>query len=137
MTESSSTATVNPAEVQLVPSRIVAAWQAKDAEAFAAAFTEDGSMILPGGVYLTGRPAIREFMAEGFAGRYQGTRVTGTPMAYKPLADDVVLLLTEGGVLAEGESEVSAAESIRASWLLRRVDGRWLITAYQNTPTAA
>jgi uncharacterized protein (TIGR02246 family) len=133
----SSTATVDPAEVQLVPGRIVAAWQAHDAEAFAAAFTEDGSMILPGGVYLTGRPAIRDFMAEGFVGRYRGTRVTGTPLAYKPLADDVVLLLTEGGVLAEGESKVSAAEAIRASWLLRRVAGHWLITAYQNTPIAA
>ncbi|HEU5271874.1 MAG TPA: SgcJ/EcaC family oxidoreductase [Jatrophihabitans sp.] len=133
----SSTATVDPAEVQLVPGRIVAAWQAKDAEAFAAAFTEDGSMILPGGVYLTGRRAIRDFMAEAFGGPYRATQVTGTPLAYKPLAGDVVLLLTEGGVLADGESEVSAANAIRASWLLRRVDERWLITAYQNTPIAA
>ena len=132
----SSSATVDQTEVQLVPSRIVAAWQAKDAGAFAAAFTEDGSMILPGGVFLTGRQPIQDFMAEAFRGPYRNTQVTGTPLAYKPLADDVVLLLTEGGVLPDGEPEVPAGDAIRASWLLKRVDGRWLITAYQNTPIA-
>lgn len=132
----STTATVDPAEVQQVPGRIVAAWQAKDAAAFAATFTEDGSMILPGDVYLTGRQRIQDFMAEAFSGPYRNTQVTGTPLAMKPLAEDVVLVLTEGGVLADGESEVSASSAIRASWLLRRVDGQWLITAYQNTPIA-
>lgn len=124
-------------EVQQVPDRIVAAWQAKDADAFAATFTEDGSMILPGDIYLTGRQRIRNFMAEAFSGPYRGTQVTGTPLAYKRLADDVVLLLTQGGVLADGDSEVPADNAIRASWLLQRVGGRWLITAYQNTPIAA
>jgi uncharacterized protein (TIGR02246 family) len=128
----STTVTVD--EIQVVPSRIVAAWAAKDAEAFAAAFTEDGSMILPGGIYLTGRQPIRDYMAQAFAGPYQGTQVTGNPMGYKPLADDVVLLLTEGGVLPEGATEVPADNAIRASWLLKRVDGEWLLTAYQNTP---
>jgi uncharacterized protein (TIGR02246 family) len=123
-------------EIEQVPGRIVAAWQANDADAFAATFTEDGSMILPGDVYLTGRERIRAYMAEAFGGPYRGTQVTGTPLALKPLADDVVLLLTQGGVLADGASEVSAANAIRASWLLRRVDGQWLITAYQNTPIA-
>jgi uncharacterized protein (TIGR02246 family) len=129
-----ATTTTDQTDFQLVPSRIVAAWAAKDAEAFAATFTEDGSMILPGGVFLTGRQPIQDFMAEAFAGPYQGTQVTGTPLAVKPLADDVVLILTEGGVLPEDASEVPAASAIRASWLLKRVDGRWLITAYQNTP---
>ncbi|MFL6163719.1 MAG: SgcJ/EcaC family oxidoreductase [Jatrophihabitantaceae bacterium] len=133
----SNAATADQTEVEEVPGRIVAAWHAKDADAFAATFTEDGSMILPGDVYLTGRQRIRDFMAEAFSGPYRGTQVTGTPLAVKPLADDVVLVLTQGGVLADGESEVPAANAIRASWLLRRVDGRWLITAYQNTPIAA
>jgi uncharacterized protein (TIGR02246 family) len=133
----SSAATADQIAIQQVPGRIVAAWQAKDADAFAATFTEDGSMILPGDVYLSGRQPIRDYMAAAFSGPYRGTQVTGTPFAVKPLAEDVVLVLTQGGVLAEGESEVTPASAIRASWLLRRVDGNWLITAYQNTPIAA
>jgi uncharacterized protein (TIGR02246 family) len=119
--------------IQAVPGRIVAAWAQHDAAAFARVFAEDGSMILPG-VYLTGREAIRDFMDQAFAGAYRGTRVTGTPIAVKPLAQEVVLLLTQGGVLSEGETEVSGAGAIRASWLLRKDGGEWLLAAYQNTP---
>jgi uncharacterized protein (TIGR02246 family) len=121
------------AAIQAVPGRIVAAWAQHDAAAFARVFAEDGSMILPG-VYLTGRKAIQDFMDQAFAGPYRGTRVTGTPIAVKPLAKNVVLVLTQGGVVAAGEEEVSSASTIRASWLLRKQGGEWLLTAYQNTP---
>ncbi|TDB81617.1 MULTISPECIES: SgcJ/EcaC family oxidoreductase [unclassified Micromonospora] len=121
------------AAVRDVPQRIIAAWAAHDADAFAATFTEDGSMILPG-LARHGRDEIRGFMAQAFAGPYQGTRVTGTPVAMKVLADDVVLVLTEGGVLAPGQTELAAERAVRASWLLVRREGQWLLTAYQNSP---
>ncbi|HUZ25816.1 MAG TPA: SgcJ/EcaC family oxidoreductase [Streptosporangiaceae bacterium] len=122
--------------VQNVPGRIVAAWAKNDAEAFAAVFTEDGTLILPGDVFLKSREEIRSFMAEAFAGPYKGTNVTGKPLAVKPLADGVALVITQGGVLAAGQAEVSAEQAIRASWLLARQGSEWLITAYQNTPIA-
>ncbi|HZN18992.1 MAG TPA: SgcJ/EcaC family oxidoreductase [Micromonosporaceae bacterium] len=113
--------------------RIVTAWADHDAEAFAAAFTEDATMILPG-QYRKGRDQIRDFMAAGFAGPYRGTQVTGEPLDFRYLAEDVALLLTVGGVLAPGQREVSAGQAIRASWLLAERDGRWLLAAYQNSP---
>jgi len=121
-------------EVQQVPGRIVAAWAKNDAEAFARVFAEDGSLVLPGGVFLKNREEIRSHMAELYAGPYKGTNVTGKPQMIKPLSDTVVLLITQGGVLAPGDTEVSQDESIRASWLLVKQNGQWLITAYQNTP---
>lgn len=125
--------TEDQAAVQDVPQRIMAAWAAHDADAFAATFAEDGSMILPG-VLRQGRNEIRDFMVEAFGGPYRGTRVTGTPTALKPLSEDTVLVLTEGGVLAPGETEPAAERAVRASWLLVRRDGQWLLTAYQNSP---
>ena len=122
-----------PTEALDIMRRIVTAWADHDAEAFAAVFTEDATMILPG-QYRKGRDQIRDFMAAGFAGPYRGTQVTGEPLDFRYLAEDVALLLTVGGVLAPGQREVSAGQAIRASWLLAERDGRWLLAAYQNSP---
>jgi uncharacterized protein (TIGR02246 family) len=119
--------------VREVPGRIMDAWAAHDADAFAATFTADATMILPG-VYQQGRDAIRGFMAQGFSGPYRGTRVTGTPVAVKSLGPGHVLVLTQGGVLAPGEDAPAPERAVRASWLLVKQDGQWLLTAYQNTP---
>jgi uncharacterized protein (TIGR02246 family) len=124
------------AAAQAVPQRIVTAWKEHDADAFAATFTEDGSMILPG-VYLAGRDKIRSFMAEAFAGPYAGTQVFGEPIAFRPLAENVVLVVTRGGVLAPGDTEVTPERSIRATWTLTRQGDDWALAAYQNTPANA
>jgi uncharacterized protein (TIGR02246 family) len=126
-------AELDPGEIAAVPARMVKAWAAHDAGAFAELFTHDGTLILPG-VYKKGRDEIRAFMAAGYAGRYKGTRVTGSPLDIKSLGSDAVALVTVGGVLAPGETELSAKEAIRASWILVRREGEWLLAVYQNCP---
>jgi uncharacterized protein (TIGR02246 family) len=113
--------------------QVVAAWAYADADGFAAVFTPDATMILPG-VMLTGQDAIRAYMAEAFAGVYQDTQVTGRPLAMRFLTSDVCLMLTMGGVLAPGESEPTPQSAIRASWLAVRTADGWRLAAYQNTP---
>jgi uncharacterized protein (TIGR02246 family) len=133
-TETPTTApAAEQAEIAAVPARMVASWAAHDAEAFADLFTEDGTLILPG-VYKKGRDEIRAFMAAGYVGPYQGTRVTGTPLDIKPLAPGAVALLTVGGVIAAGATELSDKAAIRASWILVKRDGRWQLAVYQNCP---
>ncbi|MHC0430266.1 SgcJ/EcaC family oxidoreductase [Streptomyces sp. O3] len=116
-----------------VPGRIVEAWAKHDAKAFAQVFTADGSMILPG-VYRDGRADIESFMTQAFAGPFQGTRVVGSPLAVKFLRPDVALVITQGGVLAPGESEPAAERAIRATWVVAKQDGVWQLAAYQNSP---
>lgn len=128
-----TSAATDQAEITAVPARMVASWAANDAEAFADLFTEDGTMILPG-VYKKGRDEIRAFMAAAYAGPYQGTRVTGTPLDLKPLAAGAVALLTTGGVIAAGATELSDEAAIRASWILVKRDDRWQLAVYQNCP---
>ena len=121
------------AAVAAVPARIVAAWAAQDADAFAEVFTEQGSMILPG-VFQVGRDAVRAFMTQAFAGPYRGTRVTGTPVALQPLGPGAAVVVTRGGVLHDGETEVAPERAIHATWVVVQNGGQWQLAAYQNSP---
>jgi uncharacterized protein (TIGR02246 family) len=114
-----------------VPARMIAAWAAHDAAAFAGLFTADGTMILPG-VYQKGRDEIRRFMDDAYAGQYRGTQVTGTPIEIKWLGPDAVVLVSVGGILAPGVTELPGRAAIRASWVMVKRDGRWCLAVYQN-----
>ena len=50
------------------------------------------------------------------------------------LGRDAAVVTTQGGVLAAGQTEVSDDSAIRASWVVVRQDGEWLLAAYQNSP---
>ncbi|KZB87437.1 SgcJ/EcaC family oxidoreductase [Amycolatopsis regifaucium] len=132
-TERPTATPADQAAVAALPQRIVAAWGAHDADAFASVFTDDATMIITG-VHVKGKKQIRDFMAGAFAGPYQGTQVVGTPFELRQVGPDTILLLTEGGVRSKTETEVKPENVIRASWLAVREDGEWRLAAYQNTP---
>ncbi|MCW3818269.1 SgcJ/EcaC family oxidoreductase [Micromonospora sp. DR5-3] len=121
------------AAIAAVPARMVNAWREHDADAFAGLFAEDGTLILPG-VFVQGRDAIRQFMANAYAGPYRGTTVTGTPIAIRPLGPGAVALLTEGGVINAGAEELAPENAIRASWILVKENDNWVLAVYQNCP---
>lgn len=131
--DSAAPTAADRAAVADLPQKVVAAWAQNDADEFANVFTEDGSLILPG-LFLKGRDAIKAYMATAFAGPYKGTRVTGQPVDLRFVSANVGLIITEGGVLAPGETTVATERAIRASWLVTKVDHEWRLTAYQNSP---
>lgn len=132
--ETTTTAGADPAAVTRAPQRIIEAWAANDADAFAAACTEDATMVLPGDVYLKGREEIRAYMAAAYRGPYRGTRVHGEPLGVRFIGTDVCVMVTEGGVLLPGETKVADERAIRATWVLARSGDDWLISAYHNSP---
>lgn len=121
------------AAVAAIPGKIGTAWARHDADAFAEVFTEDCTMILPG-VFRKGRDEVRSYMAQAFAGQFKGTQVTGRPINVSFLTADSAVLTTTGGILAPGETEVSDARAIRASWVLVKRGGEWYLAAYHNSP---
>lgn len=120
------------AAIAALTQKVVAAWAYNDADSFAGVFVEDGTMILPG-MYLKGRDAIHAYLVESFAGQYKGTQVTGRPLDLRLLSADCGILLTQGGVLPAGHTEVPDEQSIRASWVVVKRDGQWWLAAYQNS----
>lgn len=131
---SNGSASAEMAAVAKVPQRIIEAWANNDAEAFAAVFTPDATMVLPGDVFQQGRANIQAFMAAGYAGPYRGTRVTGEPVSARFINPDIAVLITEGGVLAPGETELAPERAIRATWVVARHGQEWLLAAYHNCP---
>ncbi len=121
------------AAIAALTQRMVTGWAYGEAETLANLFVEDGTLILPG-VFCNGRDEIRDYFAKAFEGRYKGTQVTGKPISIRALGPDVAILLSYGGVLETGETEVSESGAIRASWLCVRRDGQWKLAAYQNSP---
>ena len=121
------------AAIAAVTQRVVAAWAAHDADAFARVFIEDGTMVMPG-VSLKGRDQVRDYMANAFAGEYKGTQVTGHPLNLKFLSETSAVLLTEGGVVHPGENKPTKERAIRAAWIVVKEDGRWLLASYMNSP---
>lgn len=72
-------------------SRLVAAFRAKDAEAFAELFTEEAEFVDITGVQVSQRQAIREIHAKLFADIMPGSRFDGAVTDARRLADTVVL----------------------------------------------
>ena len=78
------------------------AWEAGDAEAFVADYTEDASVIQPG-VYEKDREEIRTTMAAGFAGPLSGSRVADCPVDVRFLTGDTAIVVSEGGIIFPGQ----------------------------------
>lgn len=115
-----------------VTGRIDAAWNANDAVAFAAVFADNGSMVLSGDRYFRGREEILKALTESFTTDHKGTSLIQNIVDFKPLTAASAVITTEGGVLAPGETEVHPQRALRATWVVTKVNGEWLLAAYQN-----
>jgi uncharacterized protein (TIGR02246 family) len=117
------------------PARAGAAWNDNDSDAFADVFVDNGSILVDDD-QLTDRDAIRAYLRDAFAGKYRGTRVVHDPIEVKLLAPDIAVVITEGGVLHEDETEVPANRAVRATWISVHRDGEWRLFSQQTSPVA-
>lgn len=131
MTETLSTG--QESAVRGVLAGIEAAWAANDAEAFAAAYTDDATGALPG-VFHDGKEAIRAAIAAQFAGPLKGSELVEQVAIMRFPAPETAIVTTHGGVRPAGAAEVPPEQSVYATWTLVRRDGRWLVAAYHNCP---
>jgi uncharacterized protein (TIGR02246 family) len=106
------TTDADKAAIAALTQRMVAGWAYGEAETIADLFVEDGTMILPG-VFCAGRDEVRAYFAAAFEGRYKGTQVTGKPISIRSLGPDAAILLSQGGVLAAGETEPTGESAWR------------------------
>jgi uncharacterized protein (TIGR02246 family) len=121
--------------VRAVLRSITAAWDANDAEAFAAHYVPDAMVVLPGGIFHRDREEIRAWMTAGFDGPLKGTRGVDEPELVRVTGDSAVVV-SRAGFLGPGETALPAARERRATWTLRRTPEGWRVAAYANVATA-
>jgi uncharacterized protein (TIGR02246 family) len=132
----SNTHTADEAVIQAVLADSYKAWDAGDADAMVADYTEDATAILPGSLR-DGRDAIRQGMAMAFAGPLQGSSTWNKQLSIRFIGDDGAIVISESAILFAGQTEVPESGKVNATWVFEKRDGRWLVAAYHNSPVAA
>lgn len=121
------------AAIHAVLDKSYRAWAAGDAAGMVADYTVDATAILPGSLR-DGRDAIRESMAQAFAGPLKGTSTYNKQLSLRFVGSDAAILVSESAILFPGQSEVPDAGKVYATWVLEKQDGSWMISAYHNSP---
>jgi uncharacterized protein (TIGR02246 family) len=122
--------------IRAVFDEVASAWEEGDTEAFVAWYADDATAILPG-FYLPGKDAIRTSMAAAFAGPLKGSRRIHQVRSIRHPADGTAIVISDSTTVFPGEAGPAAERRERATWVLSRHDGRWLIDAYHGGPDDA
>lgn len=119
--------------VLTVPMRIQEGWERNDASYFADTFTDNGSLLMKDD-QLTSREQIEAYMKAGFDGVFRGARVRGWPLAVRFLDDTTALVVSQGGILLDGETETAPERQVRVTWVIVRQDDGLKLLSHQTSP---
>lgn len=126
------------AAIRSLLERQLDAWSAGDGAAFGATYTIDGDLIAFDGTHVAGREEIIPFMQAQFDGFLKDTLVSAQPEQIRFVSDGVAIMITEGGVMFPGETEVPLERFSIQTFVATKLEGEddWLFAAFQNTRIA-
>jgi uncharacterized protein (TIGR02246 family) len=111
---------------------LLTAWNNRDADAFAAPFTDDGTSVGFDGSQSTG-PEIAAHLTPIFADHPTGAYVAKI-RATRALGPQAVLLRAIAGMVPPGQDAVNPAVNALQTLVAERHGGDWRIVLFQNTP---
>lgn len=118
---------------------VTAAWAAKDASAYAAAYAEDVQAVSPLGALLSGRNAFRAQHVFLFGGPFAGSTQTINVRGIQFLTGTIAIVqqdvaLSGYAFLPPGLPSSGGVVSTRVTWVVEKRDGIWEIVFQQMTP---
>jgi uncharacterized protein (TIGR02246 family) len=114
---------------------LLAAWNARDAEAFATLFTSDASVVGFDGSQVEGRAQVASHLRDIFADHPTASYV-GIVREVRPWTDAVVLLRAVVGMVPPAGTDINpATNAVQSLVAVEEPDG-WRIALFQNTPAA-
>ena len=129
---------MDPTPITELLNRMVAAWNAGDAAAFAEVFTEDADYITFFGAHLKGRKEIEAAHEPLFTHALKGSRI-GQPSTgsadptIRFLSEDVALVVSRGGTVLAGQSTPTPDRDSIMTLTAVRGPKRWRLALFQNT----
>lgn len=114
--------------------RLLDAWNARDADAFASLFGADGTMIGFDGSQATGSSDIRGHLAPIFSDHPTASYVAKVREVRSLGAEGALLRAIVGMVPPESDSLNPATNALQSVVAERVADGGWRIVLFQNTP---
>jgi uncharacterized protein (TIGR02246 family) len=129
----SAVAASDESAIRTLYHQLLASWNARDAAAFAAPFTDDAEVIGFDGSQMTGRAEIEATLKGIFADHETGAYV-GIIRSMRFLTPAVAMLRAVSGVIPAGQSDLNPALNAQQALIAIKHDGAWRITLYQNTP---
>jgi len=130
------------AEIQALVDAQLAAWTSKDANAFAATYTDDAVFFDPIGNVAEGREGIRALHALLFAGPFGPSRETQVIVEIRPLAGTIVVVhlhaaLRDYAQLPPGlyPTEPGVVRTTK-TWVVVKRGGTWAIHTQHMAPIA-
>ncbi|MBB4934460.1 uncharacterized protein (TIGR02246 family) [Lipingzhangella halophila] len=119
--------------------RLTEAWNAGDAAAYGAEFTEDASYVAFNGEIMRGRTEIEQVHRWLFDGPLRGSRMqsSGDPATSAPpriIRPGVAVVQQGGGIRPDGAAGMAADRASVATLVVVEEDqGHWRVAAFHNT----
>ncbi len=110
--------------------RMVQAWDAGDARAYASLFTPTATYVTFMGTVSSGRDAIARDHEPVLTRFQKGSRMRVRITSTRLLGDDVAVVVSEGGI---GKGKRIPLDKVQTFVLERQPDGSWLCSAFQNS----
>jgi uncharacterized protein (TIGR02246 family) len=112
---------------------LIAGWNDRSGEAFAAGFGPDGAVVGFDGSEQQGRDAIAAEMERIFADHETAPYVAKVK-GVRLLGPEVALLRAVVGMIPPGQSDIEPTRNAHQTVVAQKQDGEWRIVLFQNTP---
>src|SRR5215216_1463196 len=112
---------------------LLAAWNERDAAAFAALFADDGHVVGFDGSEMHGRAQIEFELGRIFAD-HETAEYVAKVRGEHSVSSDVAILRAVAGMVPRGQTELNAETNAIQSLVAAQHGGAWRIVLFQNTP---
>jgi uncharacterized protein (TIGR02246 family) len=114
---------------------LLACWNRRDAEGFAALFVPEGNVVGYDGSQMNGRSAIQHELQRIFADHRPAAYV-GIVRQVREIGPGTVLLQAVAGMVPPGQTRINPAVNAIQTLVAQQEGGHWRIQLFQNTPAA-
>jgi len=126
--------TTDETAIRALYDAVIAGWNANDADAMSAPFSNHVYMVGFDGTQAVGRWAAREHLKGVFADHRVAEYVT-LVRDVRTIAPGVMMLRADVGMVPRGHDDIHAAANATQTVIASKVDGDWRIDLFQSTPT--